>query len=173
MTKGFKPLSRLRKRQPRYPAWCGNIAAPGRYVTDGHVLIDSRAVADMRLVTRLEAPLPRIKGGPYPQIEVGELFAQATKAARTKLRLIGYVAGDRPTAIMLSGQCIYPIDARKLRLVVDATGADTFRGAGTSEAVIAYRGRRRVAAIMPLAEYWSGTDSVKAALERWRAENKP
>lgn len=173
----FQPLSKLRSPAPTWPAWCGCLSWPGPLITDGRIVLDTRAidpVVNETLITHLNYPDARRMGPPHTQAEVRKLFVQLGKAARKRLRVLGYVRcpfGDRLPDTVLSDKddTPYPVDGRLLRLAMDATGADRIYGAQPDKALVLYRGRKRVACVMPLR--WLRFHA-SAAFDAWREQQQ-
>lgn len=166
----LRPLAEVRAPSvTTKAAWGGNEAQEGRYVTDGSMAIDMRAVPGMRK-SALAKQVREPKNIPQPTVE--RYLSTAIPKANVRLTELGQIPStpDQPTREHLvyyadSKGRVYGLNAERVRLIQSLTGAESLRGEAPDKAVVFYRANQPVALLMPM-RVDSVPFDVPTALER-------
>ncbi|NLD43429.1 MAG: hypothetical protein GX657_08040, partial [Chloroflexi bacterium] len=139
----LQPADKLRSRG--YAIWAENILQPGRYLSDGYVVIDTEAAPDNATLKRIAA---RPQGRRAEQSSGQRTFDETVRDATKPLEVLGL--DDDYLYLADAEDRLYLLDVRRAGLLKTATKWDSVRGISPMQAVAFYRGDTPVAVLMPM-----------------------
>ena len=144
---GMRPIAE--KRVSVVSAWEGNSAQPGRFITDGRILIDTEASQGKRIRDAAGRKHARAKLGPQPLMQ--EQFDRQVSKATVPVELIGF-EGNTAYFVSPDGTLTVAAPATTTAWLNSVTPFDSIKAPprDSRTAIVFYRGGKPVSLTMPM-----------------------
>lgn len=156
----------------------GNILAPGRFISDGKMMIDGDSLNPKERES-LSARQSKTSKAAHPQSGAQELWDKHAKSATAPLDPLGHIPakddeGKTVAYLATPGNTSVAVDAEKLAYLKKTTGADSMKsGKKPGSPVMLFKGGKPVGLLMPLNSDRDNPIDVKAARETAKSFPSP